>query len=76
MIYGIIKVELDDFSALDTRWVPDVESIMLFRDKAYRDRVLRRLQDGCESFEDFVPFDRDIMEHTKDERGRFSKRNI
>jgi len=60
MTYGIIRLELDDFSALNPCWVADVESIRLFRHKAMRDRVLDELEDGCESYEMYVPFDRAV----------------
>ena len=70
MIYGIIKVELDDFSALSTKWVPDVESILLFRSAAMRDRMLEALRDGCESYEDYVGFERTFTERVRDDKGR------
>ena len=76
MIYGIIKVTLDDFSRTDAHWVPDVETICLFRSEAYRDRVLANMRCCCETYEDYVPFDREIAEHFKDEHGKFKKREI
>lgn len=76
MIYGIIKVTLDDFSRIDAHWVPDVDTICLFRSEAYRDRVLDGLRCSCESYEDYVPFDREIAEHFRDKKGRFKKRDI
>lgn len=71
MIYGIIKVELDDFSALNTKWVPDVESILLFRSESIRDIVLSLLREECESYEDYIPFEKTFTERIRDEKGRF-----
>ena len=83
MIYGIVRLVLDDFSALHTRWMPDLDSIVLFKSKAVRDDVLEGLEAGCESYEDYAPLDlefwaakrkREKVEcPPRDERGRFLK---
>lgn len=65
MIYGIVRVELDDFSAQDVHWVPDLTSIVLFRSEAIRNDVLRELADNCGEFEDYEPIEMDFYAKKK-----------
>lgn len=63
MIYGLIKLELDDFSGLDTRWVPDLDSLRCFTQRRDRDEVLSELDVGCESYEAWMPVDISPVTH-------------
>ena len=87
MIYGLIRLELDDFSGLDTRWVPDLGSLRTFYTERDRDMLLSELEEDCECYEDYVPLDIVPMKHDdfvrerfglppqypRDEKGRFKK---
>ena len=65
MIYGIIRLELDEFSGLNTRWVPDLESVRFYSQRADRDLALEELEDACESYEDYAPIDSSPVTHVE-----------
>ena len=56
-VYGLKRLDLDEFSALETRWVPDTDSLRVFWNKADRDLALSELDAACESYEAYIPLD-------------------
>lgn len=62
-LYGIIKCTLDDFSRLNTRWIPDLSTFRLFTRKEDRDQALEDLNEKCESYEIWRAVDAPIVSH-------------
>jgi len=63
MVHGLVKCVLDDFSRLDTRWIPDLSTLALFIDEGDRDRSMDELNEACESYELWVAFSAAVVSH-------------
>ena len=50
-VYAIMKYTLDDFSGLDTKWGPDLDTIRVFSSREVRDEVAAEFEDVGESYE-------------------------
>jgi len=70
MVYGLVRCTLDDFSRLDTRWVPDLDSIRFFVRRDDRDEVLELLNRDCDAYESFRPIDVEPIKHADVRRMR------
>lgn len=63
MVYGLVRCTLDDFSRLDTRWVPDLSTLVLFIDEGDRDRSMDELNDACDAYELWVAVSAPVISH-------------
>ena len=89
VVYALIRLELDDFSGLDTRWVPDLDSLRAFTTERDRDGALAELDAGSECYEEWMPLEikpichddylratrcsRFDIDYPRDGKGRFKK---
>lgn len=61
MVYGMMRVVLDDFSRVNTHWVPDVESIVLYGSRDERDVAMAEAEGECDEYEAWVPFEKEVI---------------
>lgn len=75
-VYAIVKYMLDDFSGLDTKWVPDLDTIRVFSSREVRDEVAAELEDVGESYEQWLPIDLTVITRVMYEEAKLRNRKI
>lgn len=75
-VYAIMKYTLDDFSGLDTKWVPDPDTIRAFSCRDVRDEVVAELEDTGESYEQWLPLDLPVVTRVMYEEAKLHNRKI